>query len=292
MKKNLLLIIFTFYSVAVLAYSECNHAFITQCAIDLLNKKFGSEYISPKEAKEIINGNCSEDHFGLKWSVRLWNQHFYNPLKPKKYYKRVHSIDVRFERIAKRCFKRKSSSKYYFSIGEISHHIQDVTNPAHVVRIYHGGKLKDNFDEQYVSPFFPNKIEIDTTLSYKAPFHRSILAPTAIKTLGSINAQFEVKIKTTNDSISKTINWSYFWEDNPTDWFGKYGILGGPGNSKKTKTDNYLSEKIQHGDAIYYIDKKDYDNYSSQQIELAVVQTAQFIYYAKSLEQQKIKPNK
>lgn len=285
MKKNILLFTFIFYSFSSFAYSEYNHALITQYAIDLLNKKFGDNYISPEEAKEIIKGNCSEDHIGRKWLVRLWNQHFYNPLKPKKYWRRTKSIDVRFERIAKKCFDRKGTPEYYYSVGEITHHIQDVTNPSHVVPIYHGGRKKDQFDEQCVCAYFPNSIEIDTTIRYAAPFHSSILAPTAIKTLKNIESEFEIKIKTKNDSISKIINWSYFWEDKPKGWFGKYGCLGKSKKWKILKNDNYLNEIIQQRDTIYYIDKKDFDNFSSQQIALAVVQTAQFIYYAKSLQQ-------
>lgn len=104
MKYKLLLIAFIVFCFENKAYNEDNHARITRCAVDLLNKYLGYEFITQAEAEKIVNGNCSEDHFGLKWLNRYWNQHFYNPLKTQKEWRRGKSIDVRFDRIVKRCY--------------------------------------------------------------------------------------------------------------------------------------------------------------------------------------------
>jgi hypothetical protein len=266
-----------------LIYSKQNHAIITQFAIKFLNKKYGSNFITEIEAKQIIKGNLSEDHFGKKWLIRLWNQHFYNPLKSKSNWKRSKSIDVRFERIAKRLFRKKNSKKFNYLIGEIIHHIQDVTNPAHVVPVYHGGSIKDQFDEQDISKygFLIDEISIDTSYLYNQPYLLSVLKPTAIKTLKSIEQRFDIKVKRNNTVSKKSIDWNYFWEEDNNQWFGRYGKLGSP-NNKKTKFDNYLKENIQIGKTTYIIDKDIYREYSIKQIKIAIVQTAQFIYYMKT----------
>lgn len=271
-----------------LTYSKRNHAIITQYAINFLNKKYGANFITKTEAKQIIKGNLSEDHFGKKWLIRLWNQHFYNPLKSKSNWKRSKSIDVRFERIAKRLFRKRNSKKINYLIGEIIHHIQDVTNPAHVVPVYHGGNIKDRFDEQEISQFdfFKDNISIDTSYVYNQPYLQSILKPIAIKTLKSIDQRFVVQVKRNNIARKKSIDWNYFWEGDNNQWFGHYGKLGIPSN-KKTKFDNYLKDSIQIGKTTFIIDKKTYAEYSTKQIKIAIIQTAQFIYYMKNLQKKR-----
>ncbi len=280
MKKIILFITFIITTNAF-SYSEGNHALITQYAIDYLNEKYGCDFITEDEAKKLIKGNTSEDHFGHKWSIRLWNQHFYSPLKPVVYWERNKSIDVRFERIAERCFRKSGKKKYYYYIGEILHHIQDVTNPAHVVPVCHGGKIKDRFDEQNVTRYFTMPSSIDTTLVYNAPYLKSILKPIAVKTLKSLDNEFDIKIINNTVENNKTVDWKVFWEEDKNQWFGKYGQLGAANKVKGKKTDNYLKCTIIKGDTTYIIEPKVYTKYSTAQIELAVIQTAQFIYYAK-----------
>lgn len=262
-------------------YNKTNHEHITRLAIKLLNQECQYTFINEKEAEAIIAGNISEDHFGFKWLNRLWNQHFYNPRKPEDKWERIHSIDVRFERIAKRCFERIGTSSYYYSIGEVIHHIQDVTNPAHVVPVYHGGYKKDQFDEQDILQYNLKVDDLDTNKKYNAPYLLSILKPIALTTLDGINEQFQVKVKVNGQVLSRLIDWSYFWKEDSNTWFGYYGLLGAPSDSKGERTDNYMSSEIVRKDSTYIMDKKTYTDYSSQQIKLAIVETAKFIYYAK-----------
>lgn len=276
MKKTFLLVCIILNSLVVFGYNKKNHAIITRCAIQLLNNYFQKEFITNDEAYSIIKGNVSEDNSILKHLIRLWNQHFYNPFKPEELWRRSKSIDVRFKRIAKRWIKRIGSGRYFYSVGEIIHHIQDCTNPAHVIPIYHGGSLKDRFDEQDCDNFLPDSINIDTTVNYYTPYITSILNPVVGETLTSINDQFEILLNDKNNLSSKKIDWSYFWQDNPNAWFGKYGLLG----------NTYTDKKITIGEITYLINERIYKDYSSRQIALAVVQTANFIYFAKKQLQQ------
>jgi hypothetical protein len=272
MRKIILFLALTVSSSVVSAYNKENHDSITRCAIALLNKYLGTVFITEAEAQKIIKGSVSEDGAFIKFFVRPWNMHFYSPYKPREFWQRGESIDVRFERIAKRWFNRKNSNKYFYSIGEIVHHIQDCTNPAHVVPVYHDGCLKDRFDEQNVTAYLPSSISIDKSIGYNVPYLSSVLNRTAIKTLDSIHNKFEIRIETNGVTSPKWIDWSYFWQDNPSGWFGDYGFLG----------NNYLDEKIQKGEVTYLINKSTYEGYSSKQIEQAVIETANFIYFAKT----------
>lgn len=258
-------------SILSFGYNKKNHAIITRCAIEFLNKYVHPDFITEAEANKIIKGNVSEDRNLFKHAIRLWNQHFYNPLKPIEFWKRSKSIDVRFERIAKRWFNRIGSDKYFNSIGEIIHHIQDCTNPAHVVPVFHGGILKDNFDEQDITPYLPGSITIDTNSNYVNPFLIAILKPVALQTLAALHDPFKVHVEQNDSAYSQTIDWAYYWQSNPNGWFGKYGLLG----------NNYLKENIVLQDVKYTIVNNYYAQYSSKQIEMAVLRTAEFIYFAK-----------
>lgn len=291
MKKFLITFALLLYSTSALSYNEQNHLLITKFAIEYLNKIFGEDFISNEEGEQILQGNRSEDSFGHKWVIRYWNQHFYNPLKPKKYWRRSKSIDLRFERIAKRCFKRADSDKFFYYVGEIVHHIQDATNPAHVVPVYHGGSLKDKFDEQEVEAFFPSELNINFDNSYSEPYLTEVLKPVAVKTLKSIKESFSISVKVGRSTTAKMIDWSFFWEENPESWFGNYGSLGAPDKESGQKIDNYLSCKIEKGDTTYLVDKANYERFSSRQIELAITKTAQFIYFAKTRQEKAERSN-
>jgi len=165
-------LVFIFLLTAVLsgfAYNTTNHEVITQQAIYLLNNTYCPDFISEDEAKMIIKGNVSEDANVFKGIIRVFNQHFYNPLKDEKHRKRFSSINKRFERIAKRWFMRKSSRKYFKYVGEIVHHIQDATNPSHVVPVNHVLNVKDKFDEHYLVCYFPDTFIIDKQNTYGPP---------------------------------------------------------------------------------------------------------------------------
>ena len=279
--KNIFVVLSLYVPLSGFAYNTSNHEAITQHAIYLLNRQCKDVYITLEEAKMIIKGNVSEDAFGFKWAIRWCNQHFYNPLKERKHRKRIYSINERFERIAKRCFRRVGSKKYFKYVGEIVHHIQDMTNPSHVVPVYHGPGLKDKFDEHYLTCYFPDTIEINLSLPYDTPYLSSILKPVAEKTLDALKQRFDIYEMRNGNCVRQTIDWSKYWNENPEGWFGQYGEIGKPDKSAGQKIDNYVVEEIHKGDTTYYVDRRIYDDFSTQQVELAVIETARFLYYAK-----------
>jgi len=281
--KNIFVVLSLYVPLSGFAYNTSNHEAITQQAIYLLNYSYCLDFITPQEAKMIIKGNVSEDANALKGLTRAINQHFYNPLKANKYWKRIYSITVRFERIATRCFKRIDSKKYFKYVGEIIHHIQDATNPSHVVPVYHGPGLKDKFDEHYLACYFPKRVVIDTMMSYKSTYLTSTLKPVAIKTLEAIRDSFEIYVMRSGVCVQQKIDWSSFWKENPTCWFGQYGRLGQPDKCAGENIDNYFLSTIQKGDTTFFIDKCIYDDFSRKQVELAVIETARFLYYAKKM---------
>lgn len=283
MKKIFLVLLSQCVPLSGFAYNTTNHEAITRQAIYLLNASYCCDFITPEEAKMIIKGNVSEDDNFLKGLSRPINQHFYNPRKANKYWKRIQSITVRFERIAKRCFKRIDSKKYFKYVGEIIHHIQDMTNPSHVVPVYHGPGLKDKFDEQYLSCYFPKRVEIDTLRSYGPIYLTSTLKPVAEKTLEAIKQSFEIYVMQDGVCIPRKIDWSCFWNENPTDWFGQYGYIGKPDKCAGEKIDNYFVSTIIKGDTTYFVDKLIYEDFSRKQVELAVLETARFLFYAKRM---------
>lgn len=283
MKKIFLVLLSLYIPLSGFAYNTSNHEAITQQAIYLLNASYCCDFITPDEAKMIIKGNVSEDKNVFKWPARIFNQHFYNPLKESKFRKRIHSINVRFERIAKRFFKRINSKKYFRSVGEIIHHIQDATNPSHVVPVYHGFNVKDKFDEHYLACYFPKRVEIDTMKCYYSTYLPAMLNPVAERTLEAIKQNFEIDVMHKEVFVKRLINWSAYWNDNPKDWFGQYGYIGKPDKCAGENIDNYFVSKIIKGDTTYYINRCIYDDFSRKQTEMAVIETAQFLFYAKRM---------
>ena len=281
MINRIFIIVFLIWFDLASAYSPENHAIITQLAINYLNNKYGECFISEQESRALIKGNIREDKSLIKFPIRPFNQHFYNPLKMKILRPRGASIDARFERIAKRCLQKKNSKRFFFKVGEILHHIQDVTNPAHVVPVYHGPGRKDSFDNQELLSYQPIHHINDTVKSYKPPYLNSILMPIAVLTLNQIKTKFDVDVEINGETSQRSIDWGYFWKDNPNSWFGTYGYLGAPAKHNSRYMDNYLKCLIIKDGATYYIDKSIYDDLSLKQLQLAVSKTAEFILYAK-----------
>ena len=271
--KNVLFIVLLYLPLSGMAYNIKNHERITRKAIELLNKKYGANYITGYEAKQIIRGNLSEDKFNSKWLIRPFNQHFYNPLKEKQYWKRNKSIDRRFEKLQRNFTGRVNKSKYYYSIGEIIHHLQDETVPAHVVPIFHWVFKKDKFDEQQVQELLPVNLDLEEVIGQNNDYASQLLKKVTIQTLNNIRQKFNVEIRTIKEKELASIDWSYFWKENPKGWFGEYGIFG----------NRYLNDTIEVNDKKYIIDNNIYKTFSRQQLNLAVSYTARFIQYAKEL---------
>jgi hypothetical protein len=281
MKKTILALCAVICGFSGNAYNAKNHVEITQHAIYLLNKSFGHNYICPHEAELIIHGCKSEDASFFKLFTRAYNKHFYNPTKDSRHWERPNAIDVRFKRLVNRLYGRVDQTKYYYSVGEVVHHMQDASCPSHVVPIYHGPGRPDAFDKQCISCLLPKKLRSkDAEISKKFPFklHEDI----ALETLDNIkNSTFTATVYTHGVKEKKTMNWTAFWQENPCGWFGKYGEVGKPRKHGPGHPDNYLKQHICKGCVHYVVPPSAYDNFTRKQLDIAVENTALFIFYAK-----------
>ncbi len=282
MKKLLVLAAALFCTKAAHAYDRKNHTVITQQAINLLNETYGHNYICPHEAKMIINGNLSEDDpRNPKMLIRPFNQHFYNPRKADWQWSRTKSIDVRFHRLSNRLFGRIDREKYYYSVGEIVHHFQDVTNPSHVVPVYHGPGRKDIFDEQCIHCLLPKKLTVKRAAVLVHAVPETILEELANTTLDNLVQPFTIKSTRHGKTTSKTITWEDYWRDNKCGWFGAYGKPDHKCMHRIAGTNNFGKTHIHDGCTHYDVPYKNYEDFTRQQVKLAVNYTALMIFFAK-----------
>lgn len=281
MKKYLIFILICLLTSHIYPYEVNNHKIITICTINLLRNIYGKEFITDQEMQLIIEGNINEDKPGID---KLWDQHFYNPIKSKEFWKRNHSIDKRYNKLVEK-FLVEKGNKELSLVGAITHHLQDATCPAHVVPIFHWVGKPDKFDYLNIDSLLPKSFDNFTVDKYSDDYANIIHFMTAKQTLDNITQRFIV-IKLQNGYSTKdTIDWSFFWKDNPKGWFGDYGLLGKPTKKQNRKiTDNYLKEEITVNDCTYKISKLIYDNFARQQLSIAVTRTAEFIYYYKMRE--------
>jgi hypothetical protein len=282
MKKILVLAVVLLCTKAANAYDRNNHGVITAQAIALLNETYGCDYICPHEAKMIINGNLSEDDpRNPKMLIRPFNQHFYNPRKEDWQWSRSGSIDVRFQRMVRRLFGRIDREKYYYSVGELVHHMQDVTNPSHVVPVYHGPGKRDIFDEQCIRCLLPHKLTVKRAAVLEHAFPEKLLNELAETTLTNLEKPFVIKKTTHGKTVNKTITWEDYWKDDNNGWWGSYGQPEQKCLHRLAGKDHYLQTHIHNGCTHYDIPYKNYENFTRQQVKLAVNYTALMIFFAK-----------
>lgn len=280
------LVVLIFTAGDLFPYNSDNHRIITERAVKYLNEKFPG-FVTEDEARQLLKGNISEERFGLKWLNRPFRQHFYNPEKDENLRRKWKSINKHFNSISTKLQDKKSSRRFFYSLGEVIHYIQDMTNPAHVVPVYHGGCcMKDKFDEQNLSNVPPPMTSISVNRDFYKPFDKSILGPVASETLNRLKIEFDVRRtrKVNDHEVSDVIvaDWSYFWKADDDGWFGEYGSLGHPNGKPGGFSDNFSETRIERGTVVYEIEESVYVDFTEDQISLAVLKTAEFIYFAKT----------
>lgn len=277
MRKYFLFILLVTLTSASYSYDLNNHKKINLCAIKLLSSIYGADFLTEKEIQLLIDGNLNEDKPNLG---KLWNQHFYNPIKPKELWQRCHSIDKKFDKLVQKYISTKGEQEITLA-GAIIHHIQDATCPSHVVPIFHWAGKPDKFDYLEIDSLLPasfNNFAIDDyTNDYPNVLHLKI----AKQSLDNIEQRFTIKKIKDGILTTDTIDWSLFWADNPNGWFGDYGLLGKPKKQSGKITDNFLKEEIIVNGCTYQISKSSYEELIREQLLLAVTSTAKFIYYCK-----------
>lgn len=278
MKFPLVFLLLLFAALDSPAFNRENHRLISMKAIELLQEKYGADYLSQEEISLIIKGNLSEESFNFKSFIRPFNKHYINPNKDSALWKRDQSIDTRYQRLVIRFYKRRNSPKYNYSIGEIIHFIQDAASPLHVVPIAHS-ENKDHFESQDIQNLLPEEFPKEEYLYCTQNYPLYLLETLAKKTLSNINQKFPVQIGENGNIRADSLDWSSFWKVEPDTWMGEYGMLGKTNGSE----DNFLQEEISAQGKNYRISPSTYEDFSKEQLELAVLYTARFIYFAKTL---------
>lgn len=275
-------LIFLFCCISnAFSFNSENHRLITQRAIELLQQKYGNDYLSENEIKRIIKGNLSEERLNFKSIIRPYNRHYFNPDKDPSIQKNMSSINFRFDRLIAEFYGNHGSDNYDRSIGEIIHFIQDAASPAHVLPIDHCNEKMDAFDSQELGSLLPNELMEEKFLQCTMEYPQYLLKRLSRKTLENIDNKFFVFVEDDSRSYEDSLSWTSFWQKDSTQWFGSYGFLGE--SADEDAKDNFLKSDITKDGKIYHIESVAYNEFTKKQLDLAVLYTARFIYFAKSL---------
>lgn len=197
------------------AYAKKSHPVLTGLGVALYNQcapELGLLPLNVTTGRQIEIGSGREDRW---WEIsRLRNYHFYD-----RRHERGDSIGRgllglkhmhrRFRKLTAEALLADGAVR----LGRIIHHLQDVTVPAHVVPVFHGGPLRGDpidgmvIDSARIVP--PDSCaDIDLGVDFRA-----MLDSTAELTL----ARLEVGIPGTS------LQWHRFWENpSPGKSFGRY----------------------------------------------------------------------
>lgn len=280
--KVLICISFLFlFVVKGFSFSKENHRLITERAIELLLKKYGRDYLSAKEIEKIINGNLSEERLNFKSIIRPYNRHYFNPDKDSSLQDGYSSINVRFDRLVAEFYGNHGNSGYDRSIGEIIHFIQDAASPVHVVPIDHCSGEMDAFDSQELDTLLPYGLMEEKFLQCTMEYPQYLLEKLSRKTLKNLDNKFLVLVEDGSRTYEDSLGWTAFWQKDSSQWFGSYGFLGE--STEDEETDNFLKTEITKNGKTYHIEPAAYAEFTKRQLDLAVLYTARFIYFAKSL---------
>jgi hypothetical protein len=184
---------------------------------------------SADESEEIESGNLWEDY-------NLWrkftNWHFYHPSKDLG----VGWLGIGHGSLGPRFQELQSADpKKLAVIGALSHYLQDVTNPAHVVPIYHG--IGDSFDNFDFKAHWPKQIskaqcEILWQRSQQSIKKKHFIWELLQQTAAHTRARLEEKIAIKSGKHQGDFSWGQaFWDEtygkgSKRVGFGQYGFLG------------------------------------------------------------------
>ncbi|MEC9281864.1 MAG: hypothetical protein VX642_04080 [Bdellovibrionota bacterium] len=272
------------------SYSIKNHEYISTLSIELL------EYCgitTALDGKTIVDFSGREDSSPHHASLitRLTNWHFYTNQKKeddwifsaflrRDFWKRWNFLMDEIEN------NKLQKNEFSALTGAIAHYIQDVSNPSHVIPVYHGPGLKDEFDSY---PILADKIrstfsENCSSLETNPQNIFEILEQTAKNSLNAIEEKTLVFLKDgkQHESSFKEAFWYRAADDD--NFFGKYGSLGN--NYGKSEFSFPIWRRNQKVGPKKTIKRKSYDykinaevfkEFSQQQQTKAVLSTAKMI---------------
>jgi len=261
--------------VAVHSFHLSDHGDITALAMKEYSTCFPKTRLSGMMS-DIIKGNYDED-------ANLWNKwikgyaHFYNPyhqVKVCNFGFCRSSTDVRL-RILETNLLNKTGN-WGNTVGAVTHHLQDMNSPPHVVPVMHD--QKDGF-ESYANNGYPtfnpdcNFTQLYTAIaSGTKDFLFAMLNRTSIATLDSLSAPVSYS---QNGTLTQGPWSTLFWQNSHVDTnnFGTYGSLG----------NNFGHTKFLASGRSITISGSIYEGYKLARIRAAVDATKLAFLYADKL---------
>lgn len=232
----------------------CVHKTLTAIAIKRCGDKLSEamQYFD----NEILRGVVDEDAIT---SERMLNWHFYrsNEKIASKCYIvcKPTSEDIFAKRIKEMKKYKKDDKRRYNNLGRILHHIQDMSTPSHVIPVFHGGNIRDYFEEFMSKQTNTDTLEEKVVLGNSQKNFTTLYEDAAKETLEYVeNTTFELKPVETNGH-KQTLFLNEFWQnceqnENPKlKGFGSYGPLHSCFLSTATDFCNCPS-KIAYGELL------------------------------------------
>lgn len=257
----------------------CVHKTLTEIALQCCKDKLPKTIY--KFSNEILRGVEEEDDPSLQ---RKRNWHFYRSnkrIKTREYlFFKPTSEDIFSKRIKDMKKHKKDDKRRYNNLGRIIHHIQDMSTPSHVIPIFHGGNIRDYFEEFMSKQTNTDTLEEKVVLGNSQKDFNVLYKDAAKATLDYIrNTTFKLK-EVESNGRKKTLFLNEFWQnyeqnENPKlKGFGSYGPLHGCFLSTSPDFCNCPS-KIADGELL-----KIHTNICNK----AIQDTCDALFYAASLD--------
>lgn len=287
--KPLLLILSGIFSLSAWSYSIPNHHQLTKLSGELLKACKLNYKLNLQEVIDYSGLEDSDPHEG-NIGTRLANWHFYHGHDEKDvwFVKGVirKTFHTRWKKMEMSFYKANTISDKSRSTGALIHFIQDVTNPSHVVPVYHGPGRKDLYD------YYP--IQED---SMRKLFQSNCAKVKSLAINESIPGLLHSTAKATLESLKETIQYNQNGIDESMelgnalwslpshksgDFFGDYGVWGNNFGKTEFETEYYKKTQGPRGTETGYknqfkVNKSEYDSYALKQQMSAVVKGAALI---------------
>jgi hypothetical protein len=252
-------------SASAQAYSVATHKDITVASVIQYNRciqllqNSSTPVADPLDIEYLVDSNLKQDRRILS---KATNWHFYNPYKRDLGSATLGLGRASFEKRFKMIEKTRPEERLGRA-GALSHYIQDVTNPAHIVPAYHF--RVDGYDQYEFKKAWPQNLslaECQAAFQYDYQGAFNLVTVMSLDTLNTTAGPVVIS----RDNQSMITSWSAaFWSaaftrDSKQAGFGSYGFLG----------NSFGVEKVAMQNHLYQIEPSVYENFARQQIQKAI----------------------
>lgn len=270
MTKFLIALLFSVAPLKGFAYGLSEHKRIVLQALQEYNQCVEDKW-TPWDQFLILNAAIDED-VNLVRKDLLYS-HFYNPYKDLNMFR--YDASVRVEMLQKYIEEeatRANRRGYYplSGLGGISHYLQDVTSPPHVMPVMHNA-WQDGFEDYVVTRSISSGWGCQQMKEAAIGLDPiSMLRGTAIQTLKNVDAiAVDVNLKYPLGELVLHATGEDFWRSSENGDFGTYGYLGNifgqPFFTKSTNT--------------YVVPEEFYATFKQEQMKLAVQSTLILLFW-------------